>query len=244
MALESLLLCRDPATLRLLRRALDDVGIGVEVCSNADAAIERLARQKFDAVIVDCDDLDGAPKVLKNLQKASSNRRAIALAIINGLTSMRAAFDLGAHFVLDKPISLERASRSMRAALGFMIAEQRRYFRHPVNTVVYLTFGCVKRLPCTATNLSEGGMAVKMTEAIGPNWSVEMTFHLPGLADRLEGKGEFAWSDGKGRVGIRFVHLPADSRRLLDKWLADKVEQAGGTGFFLNGASERNTTRI
>lgn len=228
MALQSFLLCRDPETLRLMRRALDDLGITVEVCADAEAASDRLAQHKFDTVIIDCDDLHGATDVLKRLSKATNNKRAIALAVVNGITNLRSAFEMGAHFVLDKPISLERATRSLRAAQGFMIAEQRRYFRHPVDTPVYLTFGDVKRLRCDATNISEGGMAVKMAEALGCPWKVELSFDLPGVRETLEAKGEFAWADAEGRAGIRFLHLAADSRKALAKWLEGRVEQEGG----------------
>src|SRR5574340_981383 len=123
VALNSLLLSRDPEALRLFRRALGDVGIEVEVCTGSEAAQELLARQKFDTVIIDCDDLHGGTEVLKSLRKGISNKRVVALAILNGLTNMRSAFEMGAHFVLDKPLNLERIARSLRAAQGFMLAE-------------------------------------------------------------------------------------------------------------------------
>jgi CheY-like chemotaxis protein len=230
MALLSLLLCREPDNLRLFRRALDDVAINLEVVSVCDVALDKLSRQKYDAVIVDCDDIKGAPEILQGIQKAASNKRAIALAIVNGQTTMRQAFEMGAHFVLEKPLNLERVGRVLRAAQGFMIAEQRRYFRHAVDFAVFLTFGCVKHLPCSATNISEGGMAVKLAEAIGSNWDVEVRFDLPGVRDRLEAKGEFAWTDSEGRAGIRFVHLPSDSKRALTHWLAERLEEATHAG--------------
>jgi CheY-like chemotaxis protein len=230
MALVSLLLCRDPDNLRFFRRALDDLGISLEVVSVCDVALDKLSRQKYDAVIVDCDDIKGAPEVLQGIQKAASNKRAIALAIVNGRTTMRQAFEMGAHFVLEKPMNHERVGRALRAAHGFMVAEQRRYFRHAVDLSVYLTFGCVKHLPCTATNISEGGMAIKLAEPIGSTWDVEVRFDLPGVRDRLEAKGEFAWTDAEGRAGIRFVHMPNDSKRALTRWLAERLEEATAAG--------------
>ena len=226
MTLQSLLLCRDPDTLRIFRRALDDLGIGLEVVTAAESGLERLHRNKFDAIVVDCDDVAGGRDVLAGIQQAPSNKRAIAVALINGTTSMRAAFELGAHFALDKPVTLERAVRALRAAHGFMIAEQRRYFRHAVNTQAYLSFGVVKALACKVTNISDGGMAVVLSEQISPSWAVEVRLQLPGIPDTLEVKGEFAWSDGKGNAGIRFVYLPIESKRWLGKWLADRMKAA------------------
>ena len=222
MVLECLLLCREPDTLRVFRRALDDLGIGVEVVTAAESALERLDRNKFDAIIVDCEVTEGK-EVLAAIQQSPSNKRAIAIAVINGATNMRTAFELGAHFALDKPVTLERASRSLRAAHGFMVTEKRRYFRHAVDTKAYLSFGVVKQLPCKVTNLSDGGMAVSLSEQISRSWVVEVRFDLPGIPETLEVKGEFAWSDGKGNAGIRFAYIPIDSKRWLGKWLSEQV---------------------
>jgi len=169
MVLQSLLLCRDPDMLRIFRRALDDLGIGLEVATTAESALDRLNRNKFDAIIVDCDDVAGGTGVLTGIQQAPSNKRALAIAVINGTTSMRAAFEMGAHFALDKPVTLERLQRALRAAHGFMVTEQRRYFRHAVDTKAYLSFGVVKELACKVTNISDGGMAVVLNEQISPS---------------------------------------------------------------------------
>lgn len=224
MVLQSLLLCRDPGTVRVFRRALDDLGIAVEVATTAESMLELLDRNKFDAIIVDCDDVAGGAEVLTSVQQSPSNKRAIVIAVINGTTNMRAAFEMGAHFALDKPVTLERAVRSLRAAHGFMITEHRRYFRHAVDSQAYLTFGVVKRLACKITNISDGGMAVALSEQISPSWTVEVRFELPGAPQTLEVKGEFAWSDGKGIAGIRFIYIPNESKKVLGKWLAERTE--------------------
>jgi len=225
MVLQSLLLCRDPDMLRIFRRALDDLGIGLEVATTAESALDRLNRNKFDAIIVDCDDVAGGTGVLTGVQQAPSNKRALAIAVINGTTSMRAAFEMGAHFALDKPVTLERLQRALRAAHGFMVTEQRRYFRHAVDTKAYLSFGVVKELACKVTNISDGGMAVVLNEQISPSWAVEVRCQLPGIPDMVEMKGEFAWSDGRGKAGIRFIYISAESKRLLGKWLGERMKE-------------------
>jgi len=224
MVLKSLLLCRDPETLRVFRRALDDLGIAVDVAATATSALELLDTRKFDAIIVDCDDVAGGTEVLTDIQQSPSNKRAMALALINRATNMRAAFEMGAHFALEKPVTLERASRALRAAHGFMVTEQRRYFRHTVDTTARLSFGVFKDLACKVTNVSEGGMAVSLSEQIGPSWVVDVRFELPGAPETLELKGEFAWSDGDGHAGIRFIYVPIESKRWLGKWLSERIE--------------------
>ncbi len=53
MNLKSLLLSSDEKTVRILRRVLSDLEIGVEHCSATDDAIRRITRQRFEAIIVD-----------------------------------------------------------------------------------------------------------------------------------------------------------------------------------------------
>lgn len=225
MELKCLLLCRDPDTLRVFRRALDDLEIAVEVSNAATAAMDLLDTSKFDAIIVDCDNVAGGTEILTGIQQSPSNKRAIGIAVINGVTSMRSAFEMGAHFALDKPVSLERASRALRAAHGFMMTEQRRYFRHAVDTRAFLSFGVVKDLACKVTNVSGGGMAIALAEQISASWMVDVRFELPGIPEMLEVKGEFAWSDGEGHAGIRFVYVSIDTKRWLGKWLSERIEE-------------------
>ena len=63
MPLESLLLSRDPEVIRVLQPALEKLSIDVEVCRGVSSGQEILRTEKFDAIIVDCDDLKGALSV-------------------------------------------------------------------------------------------------------------------------------------------------------------------------------------
>src|SRR5438477_11316290 len=84
MPLESLLVSRDPQVIRVLRPALEKLAIEVEICRGADSGSEILSCEKFDAVIVDCDDLHGGLGVLETLRRTASNRNSITFAILNG----------------------------------------------------------------------------------------------------------------------------------------------------------------
>ena len=102
----------------MIRRVLDAANIELDLSQNADQARMALSRRKYDALLVDCDDVQSGPAVLHELRQGKSNRSCIAFAVVNGKTSIQQAFEMGANFVLDKPISLERATRSIRAAQG------------------------------------------------------------------------------------------------------------------------------
>jgi ActR/RegA family two-component response regulator len=225
MALESLLLSRDTEVIRVLQPALEKLSIQVEVCRGVRSGNEILRTEKFDAIIVDCDDLQGGLRVLEGLRKAPSNRNSVTFAILNGTTTTNQAFQMGANFVLQKPISTLNATRCFSAALNFMIREQRRYFRHPVELPATLVSGEGQKLKATITNISEGGMAIFFRGKF-PLGSVSANFKLPGAATPLEPKVQVAWMDDSGRAGLRFVDLPKDSRTQLDHWLTEQCEKA------------------
>ena len=99
------------------------LSIEVEVCRGVNSGQEILRTEKFDAIIVDCDDLKGALGVLEGLRKSASNKNSVTFAILNGSTTTQQAFQMGANFVLQKPISALNAMRCFSAAVNFMMRE-------------------------------------------------------------------------------------------------------------------------
>jgi CheY-like chemotaxis protein len=222
MTLESLLLSRDQQAIAVLRPTLEKLSIGIEVCRGARSGTEILSSEKFDAVIVDCDDLQGGLDVLHALRRSASNRNSVTFAILNGKTTTHEAFELGANFVLQKPISAANAMRCFSAALGFMERERRRYFRYPLEMAAVLALGEGQELKTTATNISEGGMAIRFRGKMPRGRISRVAFTLPGSEASFEPKVELAWVDGAGHAGLRFVELEKKSRRQLEEWLAEQ----------------------
>lgn len=226
MPLQSLLVSRDAHVIGVLRPTLEKLSIEVEVCRGAKSGNEILLSEKFDGVIVDCDDLQGGLEVLEGLRKGSSNKNSVAFAVLNGNTTTHRAFELGANFVLQKPISPLNAMRCFSAAVGFMIRERRRYFRQPVTLPVTAIFGKGQEVKATTSNISEGGMAILFKGKLPKAGLSKVVFTLPAGRMPIEPKAEIAWADGSGRAGIRFTDMPAGNRQELDAWLAEQIEQS------------------
>jgi CheY-like chemotaxis protein len=226
MTLESLLLSRDQQMIAVVRPVLEKLSIDVEVCRGARSGAEILCSEKFDAVIVDCDDLQGGLDVLDGLRKSASNKTSVTFAILNGRTTTQRAFDLGAKFVLQKPISHLNAVRCFSAALGFMERERRRYFRHPIAIPALVVFGQGQELKSTTTNISDGGMAIRFRGKLPKGGISRVCFTLPDGDVAMEPKAEVAWVDGAGHAGLRFVEMPRSSQQRLERWLAEHLEAA------------------
>lgn len=219
--LQALLLCSDDKIVRVLRRVLTELEIGVEHCTDLDSAIQKLTRQRFEAVIVDCTTEVIASKMLKGIRSSPANKRAIAVAIINGQKELKGAFELGAHFVLLKPISLDRTKASFRSVRALMKRERRRHARIAVELPVkiYVDSGS-RALQAYTADLSENGMAVKSKFKLPP--SFVLRFELPGSLPEIQCRGELAW-EGKPLQGIRFRDLSAEAAAKLKTWIARQL---------------------
>lgn len=224
--LQSLLLCGDDKVVRVLRRVLSEMEIAVEHCSDPDSATRLLTRQRFEAVIVDCSVPEIAGKVLSGTRNAPANRRAITVAILESATAsdsqsaLKRAFAMGSHFVLFKPISIERTRASFRAVRALMKRERRRHARIPIEIPVEIQ-GDSSPLHANTLDLGENGMAVNTRgRRLPPSFQVK--FSLPGTGVHVECRGEVAWEGGQV-LGIRFCDVTAETKDQLKQWVARQL---------------------
>jgi DNA-binding NarL/FixJ family response regulator len=225
MNLDSLLITKDAALLSVLRPVLEKISVNLEVCAEVQPGIDLMTKRKFDAVIIDCDDLPNGFDLLHTLRQTRSNAKSVSFAVVNGRTTTQEAFQSGANFVLQKPLSLLHASRCFNAALNFMVRERRRYFRHPVDMPLRISLPNNQEMTATATNLSEGGMAIRIMGKLPENVHAQFRFTLPDTTISLEVTGVLAWADGASQVGIRFMEVPQSSQYQLDQWLTDRLQE-------------------
>ena len=219
MELKSLLLCSDEKIVRVLRRTLGDLEISVEHCTTSEIALRHLTRERYEAIIVDCAG-PGAAAVLRSARMAPCNKRAVAVAILDHGVGLRSAFELGAHFILYKPVSVERAKSSFRAARALMKKERRRNTRIPVQIPVEMSSReSGARFKVNTTDLGEGGLALSLPRRSKPHGRWQLKFTLPGSTSALEVDAEFAWEGSGTQVGLRFHDQSAEVARALHEWL-------------------------
>jgi c-di-GMP-binding flagellar brake protein YcgR len=110
-----------------------------------------------------------------------------------------------------------------------MVRERRRYFRRPLDMSLRITLPNNHEQPATATNLSEGGMAIRLLGKLSRDTQAQLRFTLPSSDPSsdisLELKGQVAWADGTGRAGIRFVDVSQNAQHQLEKWLTDRLQE-------------------
>jgi len=215
--LNSLLLSQDPRFIATLQSLCANVGIIPTVCSGSAQAADMLARCKFYGVIIDSAEPEVATEVLSTVRASSSSRKAIAIVV-----SEASAGVPGGMFVLTKPVAVDLATRTLRAATGLMLNEFRRYFRHPVELPVVITKDSGGEFQATSINFSHGGLAVRMAalDAIDPRDAVRARFTRPGAGTYIETKGKVAWTGSQSRAGLHCECISARDRKQLEEWLA------------------------
>jgi DNA-binding response OmpR family regulator len=223
MNLKTLLLSSDDKTIRVLRRVLGDLEIGVEHFSVSDDVIRRITRQRFEAIIVDCSDPLDAGNVLRAAKAAPVNKRALSVVLVESQLGLKGGFDMGAHFVLHKPLAVERAKSSFRAVRALMKSERRLQLRIPVQIPVDC-FGSA-RSQAKMLDICEGGMALKFSGRKSRESVIRFSFQLPGLEHQFEVWGEMAWEANAEQAGVRFKDLAPDQRTALRQWLDSQLAE-------------------
>jgi CheY-like chemotaxis protein len=226
MTLSSLLVCEDEASVQVLSRVLEELDIRVELCSDAARAFVRLAQDRFDVIILDCETQADLVSLLHESRSSRLNDATLAVAIVTGQESIREMFSLGVNFVLYKPVSYERAVSSLRAAQSVLHRDKRRKGRAPVHTHATIDYAGVEQARATLVDLAEDGMAVNFGERLPPTCKVYFQFQLPGQMANVRLSGQVVWQDWNGRAGIQFVDVPQASRRVLREWLNINLSEA------------------
>lgn len=226
MGLKALLLCSDEKIVRVLRRTLSDLDIAAELCADPDAALRKLTRQRYEAIVVDCSN-ENCTNVLRSARSAPCNKQAVAVGIADATVGLKAMFANGAHFVLYKPVLSERAKSSFRAARALMKSERRRNIRISVEIPVVLrSLKGDANMKVTTTDLSEGGIAIRLQGQRRPTGRWQVVLTLPGTATTLELDAEFAWEGTKSQAGLRFQQVPPEASRQLREWLKQNSPDA------------------
>jgi CheY-like chemotaxis protein len=219
MNLSSLLVCVDAASVDVLKRVLEELGIQVELCSDAVRAAVRLAQHRFDLIILDCETQADVTSLLHDTRTSRLNDATLAVAVVAGQENIREMFSLGVNFVLYKPVSYDRALSSLRAAQSVLFRDKRRKARAQVHAHAIIDYAGVEQARATLVDLAEDGMAVNFGKKLPPTCKVYFQFQLPGHKASVRLSGQIVWQDWNGRAGIQFVDVPQSSRRILREWL-------------------------
>src|SRR5580658_1508296 len=229
MTLLALLVSTDDSASEILGRVLPASGIAVERFSDLATALDRLQQQKFDTLIVDFEDPKAAAEVLEAARQLNSGSAPVTVALVAERAKARDILSGGAHFVLYKPLSEEKAKAGLRAVAALLNRERRRAYRVPVQAPVEISLPDTRKAEGILLDLSETGMDVLTAEPQVPGALLNFRFQLPDGSLEVDAHGRVAWANPNGQTGVHFYDLDEATRAHLKIWLqAAAITQGAG----------------
>jgi CheY-like chemotaxis protein len=219
MTLSSLIVSSNEASVQVLRRVMEELGMRVEVCSDPARAAIRQAQERFDLLVLDCEKSADVVSLLQEVRSSPANDSVLTVVVAGAQEGIREMFSSGINFVLYGPLSYDRALSSLRAAQTALYKDKRRKARAAVHAHATIDYAGIERERATLVDLAEDGMAVNFGKRLPPTCKVYFQFQLPGQTATVRLSGQVVWQDWNGRAGIQFVDVPQSSRRILGKWL-------------------------
>ena len=219
MTLLALLVSTDDCACEILGRVLPACGIAVERFSDLTPAINRLQQQRFDAILVDFEEPESASEVLAEAHRLNAENPPISVALVAEKARARDILTLGAHFVLYKPVSEEKAAAGLLAVTALLKRERRRAYRVPVQAPVELTLPNTHKAEGILLDLSETGMDVLTAEPQTPGSLLQFRFQLPDGSLDIDACGQVAWANPNGQTGVHFLDVDDAVKTQLQAWL-------------------------
>jgi len=217
--LEFVLVSGDYALMTAGSKGVKKLGAKVVLMPTAHEARECLNRRKLDGVFVDMD-VPGALGLIESTRKGSSNNKAVIFACGGRARESAQTLAVGANFLLRKPVTEDSVEMHIAISKELLDRERRRYFRHAVNLSVALNDGKTEQQG-RITNLSGGGMAVRLARPLRPGTVLDLTFELT-LGALVSAKGQVAWVNAEGLAGIVLQAVRGKGKEILDHWVASR----------------------
>ena len=202
--LPSLLISRDPATIRSVRAVAAREEIPLDVCEHAGNALEVVSAKPYQALLVDLDS-PGAGHVLYSLRERAEKPVTVAMVASGAL--LGAAFDVGAILAIHKPVAPGSVRLGLKAAYSVAARQGRKASRRAVHFPCRLGLPGSRLMPGAVLNVGEGGACVSTDRCMVPGTFLTLRFALPGADPILDIGAVAVWNDGECRTGLRFQRL-------------------------------------
>src|SRR5271169_565892 len=120
MGYQALLFCPDEKLARVVSQVFSELDFSIEPVHEPFAAVKKLMSQRYDAIVVDCENEQNASLLCKSARNSSCNQSSLAIALVEGQAGVAKAYRIGANLVLTKPINVEQAKGTLRVARGLL----------------------------------------------------------------------------------------------------------------------------
>lgn len=219
----SLLISNDSSTTLAMTATMERFAITVDVCREPTLAVRLINTRKFEAILVDLALGEEVAQLFERVRLSPSNENTVTFALAS--LDEEHCLQTRPNFIVRKPFIDCEFQTTLRAALGLVIQDYRRYFRCPATAPLLIRIDQKAEVRGQMMNISEGGLAVSTPVVFTPGTVVAVEFVLPDEPAKFEIESEICWCDHKGHAGLHFRAIAKEQRASLQAWLSRKIEE-------------------
>src|ERR1700679_696424 len=114
----ALLLSPDDQAVSAITSVLEEMSVTCERPLDGASAAQKLNSNRFDLVLVDCENLPAAKLIFDVCRNRKGAGRPVPVAVVDGRAGLPMAFRLGAELILTKPVAKDQARITIRTAIS------------------------------------------------------------------------------------------------------------------------------
>jgi FixJ family two-component response regulator len=114
----ALLLSPDDQAVSAITAVLEEMSVTCERPLDGASAAQKLNSNRFDLVLVDCENLPAAKLIFDVCRNRKDGSHPVPVAVVDGRAGLPTAFRLGAELILTKPVAKDQARVTIRTAIS------------------------------------------------------------------------------------------------------------------------------
>ncbi|MGA8301457.1 MAG: hypothetical protein WB817_18385 [Terriglobales bacterium] len=224
----ALLLSPDDQAVAAITSVLEEMSVTCDRPLDGASAAQKLNSDRFDLVLVDCENLPAAKLIFDVCRNRKGSGRPVPVAVVDGRAGLPTAFRLGAELILTKPVAKDQARVTIRTALSRVRREESRP---------------------DATGQESAAQAVASSKNLTP----ALEQHADDAADYVAAEGRaFAATAAAGSPSLTSAHdlvpssMPAPavkmSAAVAEPDVAEAASTAKGSSFVASNATTSGTS--
>jgi AmiR/NasT family two-component response regulator len=217
--LKALIVSPDAKTTSTLVQAFRDLKVIAQGCADQASASEHFAQAKFEAIVVDLDNILEPIPFVQTHRQGRTNRNSIVVAVATNESAKRRASEHGASFVVERPLMEEHLLAVLRAAYGFMLQDRRQYFRLVTELAVAIRTSAGAEFQCKTINISSEGMALRTPRSMQEGDVVGVVFAISKPGPLMIAEGTVIWDDKHGKAGLHLCFASWRDKDRISEWL-------------------------
>lgn len=219
--MKALVVSGNRQTIDIFAYLFREVGIEAANCDSKSRAIDHVTSEKFDALVLDFDNLSGCSEIVENVRDIRPNREIPLFAIASENQAKATALALSSNFVIERPLVPQQIKSLLRTVYGRMLRSSQAYFRLNIELSVSMARASGPLLNGRTLNVSQNGMALTSPVSLKTGEMLHLVFAIPHTDVVVSAEGTVIWDDGHGKSGIRFKCSSASAEARYFEWLHD-----------------------